>query len=52
MLQAASIYTLGNGEMWSVHEMIGVMQEVSRTSLQLLGCDLFEQLTHNTTCQG
>ncbi len=52
MLQAASIYTLGNGEMWSVHEMIGIMQEVSRTSLQLLGCDLFEQLTHNTTCQG
>lgn len=45
MLQATSIYTQGNGERWDVNEMLEVMLDIARTSLQVLGCDLFEQLT-------
>lgn len=47
MLQAASIYTQGSGEKWDVKEMFDVMLEVSKTSLQILGSDLFNQLTKN-----
>ena len=45
MLQAASIYTQGNGERWKVDKMLEIMLDISRTSLQMLGCDLFSQLT-------
>lgn len=45
MLQATSIYTQGNGESWNPVTMLGVMLDISRTSLQILGSDLFKQLT-------
>lgn len=45
MLQAASIYTQGNGDRWDTHKMFEVMLEIAQTSLQVLGSDLFNQLT-------
>lgn len=45
MLQAASIYTQGNGARWNADEMFEIMLDVSRTSLQMLGRDLFKQLS-------
>lgn len=45
MLQSASIYTQGNGERWKVDKMLEIMLDISRTSLQMLGRDLFSQLT-------
>lgn len=45
MLQAASIYTQSDGEHWSDEDMINIMLEVARTSLQLIGKDLFKQIT-------
>lgn len=45
MLQATSIYTQGDGEVWNKAEMPIVMLDIARTSLQVLGSDLFEQLT-------
>ena len=45
MLQAASIYTKGEGGHWNDADMITVMLEVARTSLKMLGTDLFEQLS-------
>ncbi|WP_075109639.1 EcoRI family type II restriction endonuclease [Bittarella massiliensis (ex Durand et al. 2017)] len=45
MLQAASIYTQGGGGHWNDGDMIMVMLEVARTSLKMLGSDLFEQLS-------
>lgn len=45
MLQATSIYTKGEGEQWSDKDMIMVMLEIARTSLKMLGSDLFEQLS-------
>ncbi len=45
MLQAASIYTQGDGSRWDAKKIFEVMLEVSRTSLQVLGSDLFHQLT-------
>ena len=45
MLQAASIYTKGEGGHWNDEDMIMVMLEVARTSLKMLGSDLFEQLS-------
>lgn len=45
MLQAASIYTKGGGGHWNDEDMIMVMLEVARTSLKMLGSDLFEQLS-------
>lgn len=45
MLQAASIYTKGEGGHWSDEDMIMVMLEVARTSLKMLGTDIFEQLS-------
>lgn len=46
MLQAASIYTQGKGKMWDKGEMFRIMAEVAETSLQMLGSDLFNQLTN------
>lgn len=45
MLQAASIYTKGDGGHWNDKDMIMIMLEVARTSLKMLGSDIFEQLT-------
>lgn len=45
MLQAASIYTQGKGGKWSFEEMSRIMLEISKTSLQVLGSDLFRQIT-------
>lgn len=45
MLQATSIYTQGNGERWDIKEMFKIMLEISKTSLQMLGSDLFNQIT-------
>lgn len=45
MLQAASIYTKGEGGHWNDSDMIEIMLEVSRTSLKMLGSDIFEQLS-------
>ena len=47
MLQAASIYTQGNGEKWNTKAMFEIMIEVSRASLKELGSDLFTQITRN-----
>lgn len=47
MLQAASIYTKGNGERWSYDEIFNIMIEIAKTSLQVLGSDLFNILTRN-----
>lgn len=46
MLQAASIYTQGDGRRWQESDMANVMMEISKTSLQMLGMDLFKQLSH------
>ncbi|EBX2319624.1 restriction endonuclease [Salmonella enterica subsp. enterica serovar Typhimurium] len=45
MLQAASIYTQGNGGEWDPKIMFEIMFDVSTTSLRVLGRDLFDQLT-------
>lgn len=45
MLQATSIYTQGNGEGWNAEKMLEIMLDISRTSLKMLGSDLFKQLT-------
>lgn len=45
MLQATSIYTQGNGERWNDEKMLEIMLDISRTSLKMLGSDLFKQLT-------
>lgn len=45
MLQAASIYIKGGGGHWNDKDMIMIMLEVARTSLKMLGSDLFEQLS-------
>ncbi len=45
MLQAATIFTQGNGEHWDVTEMQRVMLDVAKTSIKCLAKDLFHQLT-------
>lgn len=45
MLQAASIYTRGDGGHWEEEDMIHIMLDVARTSLRMIGKDLFKQLT-------
>jgi type II restriction enzyme len=45
MLQAASIYTQGNGEKWDVKKMFDIMLEISKTSLKVLGSEIFNQIT-------
>lgn len=47
MLQATSIYTQGNGEKWDIEKMFDIMIEVSRTSLKVLGSEIFNQITKN-----
>lgn len=45
MLQAASIYTQGDGEHWKDEDMVSIMLDVARTSLRMLSKYLFNQLT-------
>lgn len=45
MLQATSIYTQPEGERWDKEEMISIMLDVARKSIQLISKDLFRQLT-------
>lgn len=45
MLQATSIYTQGDGEHWNEKDMLKIMLDIAKTSLQMLGRDLFKQLT-------
>lgn len=47
MLQATSIYTKGNGKEWDVNEMFEIMLEISKTSLQVLGSEIFNQITRS-----
>lgn len=47
MLQAASIYTQGNGDSWQTKDMLNIMLEIAKTSLQVLASDLFKQLTQS-----
>lgn len=47
MLQATSIYTQGKGEHWTVNEIFSIMLDIAKTSLRVLGSDLFKQLTEN-----
>lgn len=44
MLQAASIYTQGNGERWAVEKMFNIMLEIAKTSMQIIYSDLFHQV--------
>jgi type II restriction enzyme len=43
MLQAASIYTQGDGEKWNKERMLEIMLEISKTSLGVLESDLPNQ---------
>jgi type II restriction enzyme len=45
MLQAASIFSQGNGGKWEEEKMFDIMLEVSKTSLRVLGSALFNQIT-------
>ena len=45
MLPATSIYTQGNGEKWDVKKMFDIMLEISKTSLKVLGSEIFNQIT-------
>lgn len=45
MLQAASIYTQGDGGHWNSIDMVYIMLEIAHTSLNMLGSVLFNQLT-------
>ncbi len=47
MLQATSIFTQGNGEKWDAKEMFDIMIGISKTSLKVLGSDIFNQITNN-----
>ena len=45
MLQAASLYTQGNGCKWEAEDMLHIMIDIAETSLKVLGSDLFKQIT-------
>lgn len=45
MLQAASMYTTGNGEKWEIGDMLNIMIDVSESSLRYLASDIFNQIT-------
>lgn len=45
MLQAASIYTQGNGERWDAEQMFRIMLEIAKTSIQVIYSDLFNQVS-------
>ncbi len=45
MLQAASIFTQGNGQRWNPRQMFDIMLDIAKTSIQVLYSDLFNQVT-------
>ena len=45
MLQATSIFTQGDGEKWDAKKMFDIMVDISKTSLKILGSDIFNQIT-------
>lgn len=45
MLQAASIYTTGDGSRWIAEDMFKIMFDIAQTSLKILGSDIFNQIT-------
>lgn len=45
MLQAASIYTKGEGSTWNDEEIVKIMLDTAKTSLKVLASDIFEQLS-------
>lgn len=48
MLQAASIYTQGDGKNWDGEKMLEIMIDVAETSLMIMAKDLWNQInTHN-----
>lgn len=47
MLQATSVYTTGDGSHWNPQEMFNIMLDVAKTSLKVLGSDIFNQLTRS-----
>lgn len=47
MLQATSIYTQGNGAHWKESDMLSIMLDIAKTSLRMLGRDIFKQLTNS-----
>ena len=47
MLQAASIYTQSDGGHWKAKDVFEIMLEIAKTSLKVLGIDIFNQLTQN-----
>ena len=47
MLQATSIFTQGDGERWNPEDILQIMLDIAKTSLKVLGSDLFNQLTHS-----
>ena len=51
MLQATSIYTQPDGERWDQNEMIQIMLDIARKSLNILSKDLFAQLSKNVVHQ-
>ncbi len=48
MLQAATIYTQGDGQKWKRQDMRDVMTDIAKTSIKCLAKDLFEQLTQKS----
>lgn len=48
MLQAASIYTQGDGKSWDAQKMYDIMLSIAETSLQMLGRDLWNQINRNS----
>lgn len=45
MLQAATMYTTGDGSSWKEIDMFNIMLDVAETALQMLASDLFKQIT-------
>jgi type II restriction enzyme len=45
MLQAASIYTQGDGGKWDTNKMFKIMLDLSKSSLKALGSEIFNQIT-------
>ena len=47
MLQAASMFTKGDGSRWNNEEMFNILLDIAETSLRMLGRDIFNQITNN-----
>lgn len=52
MLQAVSIYTQGSGGKWNTKAVFDIMIDISKTSLGILGSDIFQQLTSSRGANG